>query len=91
MGNFTGVEGNQVDDRLPLPSSNQATNDTTSSEGAMVPGHLQQLYKTAKGGCKGPKEYQKRARLLTAYDTVFSIGNGDMGRTALCTTTYHHQ
>ena len=48
-----------------------------------VPGHLQQLFGAAVGNCKGPGESQKLARLLTEYSTVFSTGDGDVGRTTL--------
>lgn len=72
-GTFTGVEKEQVDNRLPLTGSNETTTGTTSRERGMVPMHLQQLFEAARGSCNGPQK-SKFARLLTEYSTVFSTG-----------------
>ena len=84
IGTFTGVEEKQVESFQPLTSS-EATDIkiTQETDGNQVPEHLTGLYEAAKGGCEEPSQARKLARLLTEYSTVFSTGDGDVGRTTL--------
>lgn len=61
----------------------QKPREVTSKGSHKVPGHLQKLFDTAKGSRWGPRESGKSIGLLTRYSTVFSTGDGDMGRAAL--------
>ena len=53
------------------------------TEGNRVPEHLVKLYEAAKSGCEEPRQTRELAGLLTEYSTVFSTGDGDVGRTTL--------
>ena len=84
IGTFTGVEEKQVEDLQPLTVDKEETSPVTSmTEGNRVPEHLVKLYEAAKSGCEEPRQTRELARLLTEYSTVFSTGDGDLGRPTL--------
>ena len=84
IGTLTVVEEKQVESFQPLTSGEAAdVNVTQEADGNRVPEHLTGLYEAAKRGCEEPSQARKLARLLTEYSTVFSTGDGDVGRTTL--------
>ena len=84
IGTFTGIEEKQVEDFQPPTHSETADIQVTQGiDEDEVPEHLKGLYEAAKSGCKEPSQSGQLARLLTKYSTVFSTGDGDVGRTTL--------
>ena len=78
-------EGAYSSTRLqPLITNREETSPVTSiTERNRVPEHLVKLYEAAKSGCEEPRQTGELAGLLTEYSTVFSTGDGDVGRTTL--------
>ena len=80
-GTFTRVEEEQVENLQPLTPCE--VKDIGTTRVTEAPGHLAELYKTAKSGCEEPLHARKLARFLTEYSTVFSTREGGVGQTTL--------
>lgn len=83
IGTFTAVDNEQAQETCTGPTDSVSRSGRDTFGRIMVPVHLQQLLQAAKGGCKGPRETQIVANLLTRCDSVFSNGNSDVRRTTL--------
>lgn len=71
LGTLTGVEADQVDDRLLGAATKENVADLTSAGSEMVPGHLHKLYNAAEGSCHRLEVSRKLAGLIPKYCTVF--------------------
>ena len=77
VGTYTGVEEDEVDDQ---PSLEAPACSTTQAE---VPGHVQDLFESARHNCETEEQERQLAELLRKYSTVFSTGDEDVGLTDL--------
>lgn len=83
IGTFTAVEADEEDDKLLETKSQKARVDSHYVRTHAVPKHLPPLCDAAKGGCNSSEGARMLATLLTKYSVGFSMGDGDVGHTAL--------
>ena len=77
IGTYTGVEDDEVND------SHLHTAVECSPTEPSVPGHVKNLFETARKNCDTTEQEERLARLLQKYSPVFSSGEEDMGLTSL--------
>ena len=77
IGTYTGVEDDEVND------SHLHTAVECSPTEPSVPGHVKNLFETARKNCDTTEQEERLAGLLQKYSPVFSSGEEDMGPTSL--------
>ena len=75
IGTYTSVEEQEVEDRPPT------TNECSTSH--EIPGHVKELFDSARRNCKSTSQEEQLASLLRKYRDVFSSGEEDVGLTSL--------
>ena len=77
VGTYTAVDRTDVSEE----GQEQGMSDLDSK--VDLPEHLKELYSKARQNCGTGDQEEQLSRLLTRYQDVFSMGDGDVGRTSL--------
>lgn len=81
ISTFPDVEAELIQDQHSEPvDSRSRINKHTLNIKSMMPMYLQPVFNTAKESCQGLQEVQMLAALLTWYSSIFSMGNGNVGK-----------
>ena len=81
VGAYMEIEDHQVDDKPSHSESETAPPGADMPMGG-VPVHLADLYVAGQRNCTKSRLAECLAQLLTRYQSTFSTGDGDMGRTS---------
>ena len=74
---YMGVADHQVDDE-PFFSDPGAALSSANMPDGRVTVHLKDFYAAARYNCAKPEQAEWLARLLTCYQSTFSIGDEDL-------------